>query len=202
MILISLSVVWISTTGEHVKWTGFVNLGVGDEVRIRVIETDAVDKPRVRESSLIARLTESARRVLHFSVAEGRRYGGGDSVDTEHLLIALLREPPEWLAALGLPTVECVREQVKEHFGERDPKKGDLPLSSQSRRVLQIAAEEADSMSEQRIGFDHLLIGLLREEEGYGGRLLRNSGVDLQMVRSKISGTRPIKGTTADEDAT
>jgi ClpA/ClpB-like protein len=179
-----------SSTDERLSWGAFVELSVGDEIRVEIIETDSVDQPQVRGPNLFRRLTEPARQVFHFAVAEGRRYGAGDSVDTEHLLIALLREPLGWFDDLNIPKIESVRTQVKEHFGEREPSGGDLPLSSQSRRVLQFAIEEADSASDDRVSIEHLLMGLLREEEGYGGRLLRDNGVELQKLRAEINRIR------------
>ena len=96
---------------------------------------------------------------------------------------------------MNLPDVEWVRKEVKKHLGEKEPIEGDIPLSTQSRRVLQLAIEEADSMSDHRASVEHLLIGLLREEEGYGGRLLRDYGIDFEKVRSEISRIRAIRST-------
>jgi tetratricopeptide (TPR) repeat protein len=119
----------------------------------------------LKRDSLIARLSESARRVLHRSATEAKQVGASE-VDTEHLAIAVLEETGERLGELSLPTTRAVRNQVRNRFGETEPKSGDLPMSDRLRKILQFAADEADLTNEHEISAVHLLIGLLRDEDG------------------------------------
>ena len=62
-----------------------------------------------------------------------------------------------------------------------------MPLSEESKRVLAYAVEESERFSHKHVGSEHLVLGLLREEQSFAAELLREQGVQLATVREKIA---------------
>src|SRR5690349_20428276 len=123
--------------------------------------------PRWRKP-MFERYTEKARRVIFFARYEASQFGS-PYIETEHLLLGLLREDKA-LTNRFLPrdvSVESIRRQIEEHtlVRERIPTSVDLPVSNECKHVLKYAAEEADSLSHAHVGTEHLLLGLLREKK-------------------------------------
>lgn len=138
---------------------------------------------------MFERYTEKARRVIFFARYEASHYGSPD-IETEHLLLGLLREDKS-LTARFLKTsgaLETIRQQIDEHATERDaiPTSIDLPLSKESIQVLNHAAEEAHRLAHPDIGTEHLLLGLLREEKCFASELLAGFDVRLEQVRTEL----------------
>src|SRR5690349_7829625 len=106
---------------------------------------------------MFERYTEHARRVVFFARYEASQFGI-PSIETEHLLLGMLRESPALLARL-IPKIdrEMIRQQVAEHRarGEYIATSVDLPLSEESKRVLKFALEEAEALSDKHIGAEH-----------------------------------------------
>jgi hypothetical protein len=136
---------------------------------------------------MFERFTEKARRVIFFARYEASHYGS-PYIETEHMLLGLLREEKRILQLVPSVNGESVRKQVDAatHRGPTVPTSVDLPLSSENKRVLKYAAEEADRLSQRHIGTEHLLLGLLREKDCFAAQLLRERGADLATVREKI----------------
>ncbi len=138
---------------------------------------------------MFERYTEKARRVIFFARYEASQYGS-PTIETEHMLLGLLRED-KTLSHRFLPKVpaESIRQQIEAATtkGEYIATSVDLPLSDENRRVLEHAAEEADRLSQKYIGTEHLLLGLLREEQCFGARLLQEHGVRLSAVREQLA---------------
>jgi hypothetical protein len=134
------------------------------------------------------RYTEKARRAIFFARYEASQYSR-PQVEPEHLLLGLLREHRELAnRLLGSPSsVAAVRAEIAKHNvpGEKVPTSVDLPLSKQCRRALDYAVEEADRLSHQQIGCEHLLIGLLREEKSFAAEILLRFGVSLEQLRKE-----------------
>ncbi|MBZ5490898.1 MAG: AAA family ATPase [Acidobacteriia bacterium] len=137
---------------------------------------------------MFERYTEKARRVIFFARYEASQFGS-PYIETEHLLLGLLREDKA-LAHRFLPaktediyrTIEAAtikREKVSTSV--------DLPLSEEGKRVLGHAAEEAERLSHKHIGTEHLLLGLLRGETSFAARILNENGVRLPAVREELS---------------
>jgi ATP-dependent Clp protease ATP-binding subunit ClpC len=101
------------------------------------------------------RYTEKARRVIFFGRYEASRYGS-PFIETEHLLLGLLRENPEITQLFSSGSEESILKQIDANTTAREhiSTSVDLPLSNECKRVLAYGAEEAES---------HLLLGLLRE---------------------------------------
>jgi ATP-dependent Clp protease ATP-binding subunit ClpC len=138
---------------------------------------------------MFEKYTEKARRVIFFGRYEASQLGGR-CIETEHLLLGLLREDKSLTNRfLREPTpVEAIRKQIEAStvVGEKVSTSVDMPLSDESRRVLNHAAEEAERLSHKHIGTEHLLLGLLREEGCFGARILNEHGVHLSGVRQEL----------------
>jgi hypothetical protein len=139
---------------------------------------------------MFERYTEKARRVIFFARYEASEFGSS-SIETEHLLLGLLREDKA-LTNRSLPaidSVESIRQRVRAVTPVR-PKIStsvDLPLSQESQRVLAYAAEETDRLSHKHLGTEHLLLGLLREENCLAATLLREHGLALETAREEVA---------------
>ena len=138
---------------------------------------------------MFERYTEKARRVIFFARYEASVFGSS-YIETEHLLLGLLREDKA-LANRFLGShaaIESIRKQIEAHTppGEKVSTSVDLPLSHESKRVLAYGAEEAETLNDKHIGTAHLLLGLLREESGFAAKLLGEHGVSLDSVRKHV----------------
>ncbi|MCU1321194.1 MAG: ATPase domain protein [Acidobacteriaceae bacterium] len=138
---------------------------------------------------MFERYTEKARRVIFFARYEASHYGSPD-IETEHLLLGVLREDKP-LTARFLKTpgaADSIRQQIDDHATVREaiPTSVDLPLSKESIHVLHYAAEEAQRLSHPHIGTEHLLLGLLREEKCFAAELLAGFDVRLEQVRMEL----------------
>jgi len=127
---------------------------------------------------------------VFFSRYEAAR-SGSPFIETEHLLLGVLREDRN--LALRLLKSEQAIAAVKAQIGSleaasRASTSVDLPLSHVSKRVLAYGAEEADRMRHRHIGTEHLLLGLLREEGSRAAQALREAELELSPVREQIAG--------------
>ena len=124
---------------------------------------------------MFERYTEKARRVIFFGRYEASQFGS-PYIETEHLLLGLLREDKALTNRFlrGPGQLEAIREQIEKHtiMREKVSTSVDLPLSNEGKRVLAYAAEEAERLSHKHIGTEHLLLGLLREEKSFAAQLL------------------------------
>jgi hypothetical protein len=136
---------------------------------------------------MFERYTEKARRVIFFARYEASQYGS-PCIETEHLLLGLLREERRFAPFFKVGDAEAIRKQID----ERSAKRGkistavDIPLANESKRVLGYAAEEADQFGHRHIGTEHLLLGLLREENCFAAEILRQHGLELDQLRQRL----------------
>ena len=153
---------------------------------------------------MFERYTEKARRVVFFSRYEASQFGS-PYIETEHLLLGLLREDKGLLRRF-VPNLsaESVRQQIESAtlMGEKIHTSVDLPLSSECKRVMAYAAEEAEKLSHDHIGTEHLFLGLLREEGCFAARLLKERGVTLERTRSILRDGPESTADSADVAAT
>src|SRR6266550_459913 len=117
---------------------------------------------------MFERYTERARRVLFFARYEASQLGS-ISIETEHLLLGLIREGKgltSRIFARSHLSLENIRKEIEGRtvFREKVSTSVELPFSPETKRVLQFAAEEADRLLHNYIGTEHLLLGILREE--------------------------------------
>src|SRR5205823_13623032 len=118
---------------------------------------------------MFERYTEKARRVIFFARYEASQFGS-PYIETEHLLLGLLREDKAFTNRfLRSPhtSIESIRKQIEGRTTVREKVSTsvDVPLSQECKRVLARAAEEAQLQQHKHIGTEHLLLGLLREEK-------------------------------------
>jgi ATP-dependent Clp protease ATP-binding subunit ClpC len=135
--------------------------------------------------------TEKARRVVFFARYEVSQFGAA-AIETEHLLLGLLREDQALLSRF-LPahtSPETIRQQIEGRTtrGEKIPTSVEVPLSSESKDVLAYAVEESERLKAKQVGTEHLLVGLLREEGSLAQRILSENGVRLSDVREQVGG--------------
>ncbi len=149
---------------------------------------------------MFERYTEKARRVIFFARYEASQFGS-PYIETEHLLLGLLREDKA-LANRFLRSqanIESIRKQIEAQTTVREKVSTsvDLPLSHECKRVLAYAAEEAERLTHKHIGTEHLLLGLLREEKCFAAEILHERGLRLANVREEISRTTSERTTAA-----
>src|SRR5665213_412447 len=141
---------------------------------------------------MFERYTEKARRVIFFARYEASQFGS-PYIETEHLLLGLLREDKALTNRFlrSHATVESIRKQIEQHTTVREKVSTsvDLPLSNECKRVLAYAAEEAERLSHKHIGTEHLLLGLLREEKCFAAEILHERGLRLATIREELQRT-------------
>jgi ATP-dependent Clp protease ATP-binding subunit ClpC len=148
---------------------------------------------------MFERYDESARRVLFFARFEASQVGRM-SIETEHLLLGLLREGKGLTARLlSTPPLspEAIRGGVERRIELRDPVSTsiEIPFSEDTKRVLLRAVEEADALGSHSIRPEHLLLGILREEKSLAATVLLALGANIRTLREAIAsdkgGTQP-----------
>jgi ATP-dependent Clp protease ATP-binding subunit ClpC len=133
---------------------------------------------------MFERFTEDARRVIFFARYEASHRGHA-RIGPEHLLLGILRQdktqPSRFVPE---PSLESIREQIEQHFTPGPPASIsiDLPISSECKMALALAAEEGG----RRTGLGHLLLGLLLEEKSFAATALREQGFSTQSMRDTL----------------
>jgi ATP-dependent Clp protease ATP-binding subunit ClpC len=139
---------------------------------------------------MFERYTERARRVLFFARYEASQLGS-ISIETEHLLLGLIREGKgltSRIFARSHLSLESIRKDIEGRtvFREKVSTSVEIPFSAETKKVLQFAAEEADRLLHNYIGTEHLLLGILREERSVAATILMEKGMRLNAVREDI----------------
>src|ERR1700752_3733691 len=139
---------------------------------------------------MFERYTEKARRVIFFARYEASQFGS-PCIETEHLLLGLLREDKA-LANRFLrssASVESIRKPIEAHttLREKVSTSADLPLSHECKRVRADGAEEAERLNHKHIGTEHLLLGLLREEKCFAADILHERGLGLSTIPEEVA---------------
>jgi ATP-dependent Clp protease ATP-binding subunit ClpC len=136
---------------------------------------------------MFERFTERARRVILLAQNEARSLDH-NYIGTEHLLLALIEEG-DGVGAKALEAMQIsgdtVREKVEEITGrgQAPPSKGHIPFTPEAKKVLELSLREALQLGHTYIGTEHILLGLIREDEGVAGRVLVGLGADLNRTR-------------------
>ncbi|HYA11724.1 MAG TPA: ATP-dependent Clp protease ATP-binding subunit [Thermodesulfovibrionales bacterium] len=136
---------------------------------------------------MFEKFTERGRKVIIYAKEEAEKRQN-DYLGTEHLLLAILRED-DGLPAAILKRMGITREEVRIEVQRNLPQGTDLmtfddiPFTPRAKKVLELAVEEARLLGHNYIGSEHILLGLIREEEGIGGKILRNLGANLLGAR-------------------
>jgi ATP-dependent Clp protease ATP-binding subunit ClpC len=136
---------------------------------------------------MFEKFTERGRKIIIYAKEEAEKRQN-DYLGTEHLLLALLREedslPISILRKMGL-SVDELRLEVERNLpvGSNILTFGDVPFTPRAKKVLELAVEEARLLGHNYIGSEHLLLGLVREEDGIAGKILRSFGANLLGAR-------------------
>jgi ATP-dependent Clp protease ATP-binding subunit ClpA len=135
------------------------------------------------------RFADTARRVVVHAQEEARSLEHGH-IGTEHLLLGLLRGDTDGavraLAAAGVD-LDAARRDVEAIVGRgsREPE-SDIPFTRRAKKVLELSLREALQLGDDYIGSEHILLGLMRESDGVGARVLQRRGVDVAELRSAV----------------
>jgi ATP-dependent Clp protease ATP-binding subunit ClpC len=136
---------------------------------------------------MFERFTDKGRKIIILAREEAERHQN-DYLGTEHLVLAILRETDgialTILKKMGL-SPEQIRLEIERNLpgGGSTMTFGEIPFSPRVKKVIEYAVEEARLLGHNYIGSEHLLLGLLREEEGIGGKILRSLGANLLTAR-------------------
>jgi len=133
-------------------------------------------------------LNGRARRVLDLAKEEALGFDH-NYLGTEHLLLGLVREEEgsagRYLASRGI-ALEKVRDAVMHHIGGGDAAAaGEPEYTPRTRRALALTVEAARGLGHDRIGTEHVLLGLAREGQGIAAGILERMGVDLDELRQR-----------------
>jgi ATP-dependent Clp protease ATP-binding subunit ClpA len=138
---------------------------------------------------MFERYTEKARRVIFFARYEASQYGS-QYIETEHLLLGLLREEPSLFSGRLGPTIAAseIRTEIEKHISprERISTAVEVPLNKESKQVLNFAFEESDRLGHQYVGPEHILLGILRVESSLAARLLVERGLKPGPIRERL----------------
>jgi ATP-dependent Clp protease ATP-binding subunit ClpC len=149
---------------------------------------------------MFERYTEKARRVIFFARYEASQFGS-PFIETEHLLLGLLREDKALTNRFlrSHASIESIRKQIEGRtpIREKVSTSVDLPLSQECKRVLAYAAEEAERLTHKHIGTEHLLLGLLREDKSFAAEILHERGLRLSTLREELSRVQNDKTTAS-----
>jgi ATP-dependent Clp protease ATP-binding subunit ClpA len=116
------------------------------------------------------------------------------SIESEHLLLGLIRESDVHVARVldAVPLNEVRKELEARRSGEKIATSVEIPFSAETKRILEAGAKEADRLLHNHIGPEHLLLGVLCEEESVAARTLGKYGVRLDAARDRVrDGDRP-----------
>ncbi|MFC1706144.1 ATP-dependent Clp protease ATP-binding subunit [Planctomycetota bacterium] len=136
------------------------------------------------------RFTERARRVMGLARQEAQRFNH-EYIGTEHILLGLIQEG-SGVAANVLRNLDIdldkIRREVEKivQSGPSMVTMGQLPFTPRAKKVLELAVEEASNLGHNYIGTEHLLLGLIRENEGVAAQVLLNLGLKLDDVREEV----------------
>ncbi len=138
---------------------------------------------------MFGRYTERAQKVLMLAEKEARRLNH-NYIGTEHLLLGLIQEG-QGVAAKALRSIginlDQVRQSVERYVGEMEAGQNpEITLTPRSKKVLNLALDEARQLNHNYIGTEHLLLGLIREGEGVAARVLTELGADLETLRNEV----------------
>ena len=136
------------------------------------------------------RFTDRAKKVMSFARQEAMKFNH-EYIGTEHILLGLVQEG-SGAAANVLKNMSIDLEKIR-HEVEKIVKTGpsmvtmgQLPFTPRAKKVLELSLEEASQLSHNYIGTEHLLLGLIRENEGIAAQVLMNLSVKLDEVREEV----------------
>ena len=136
------------------------------------------------------KFTDRARKVMALARKEAQRFNH-DFIGTEHVLLGLVSEG-SGVAANVLTNIEIdsskIRAEIEKQVrpGPAMVSMGQVPFTPRAKKVLELCQEEANELNHNYIGTEHLLLGLIREEDGVAAQVLKELGVSLEEVRNEV----------------
>src|SRR5437870_5921517 len=136
------------------------------------------------------RFTDRARKVMQLANQEAQRFNH-EYVGTEHVLLGLIKEG-SGVAATVLRNMDVdlrkIRNEIEKivQAGPDMVTMGKLPQTPRAKKVIEYSIEEARNLNHNYVGTEHLLLGLLREQEGVAAQVLMNLGLKLEDVREEV----------------
>src|SRR3989440_2435765 len=141
-------------------------------------------------AGMYERFTDRARKVMQLANQEAQRFNH-EYVGTEHVLLGLIKEG-SGVAANVLRNLEVdlrkIRNEIEKivQAGPEMVTMGKLPQTPRAKKVIEYAIEEARNLNHNYVGTEHLLLGLLREQEGVAAQVLMNLNLKLEEVREEV----------------
>ncbi|MBN1551285.1 ATP-dependent Clp protease ATP-binding subunit [bacterium] len=161
---------------------------------------------------MFEKFTDRARLVIMLAKSEAERLQH-DVLDTEHILLGLIKEgggiAMRALRKLNI-NPHTIQLQIERRviLGTRRSYRRDIPFSDLSKKVIEAAIYEAKELGQNYIGTEHILLGMVRERNGLAGKLLRDAGLNLDVLHETIiellspeQGKKPDKSKTPALDA-
>ncbi len=136
------------------------------------------------------RFTDRAKKVMNLARQEAQRFNH-EYLGTEHILLGLVQEG-SGVAANVLKQMQIDLDKIRvevEKIVKTGPSMvtmGQLPFTPRAKKVLELSLEEASNLGHNYIGTEHLLLGLIKENEGIAAQVLMNLGVKLEDVREEV----------------
>src|SRR6478752_589635 len=138
------------------------------------------------------RFTDRARKVMQLANQEAQRFNH-EYIGTEHVLLGLVKEGSGVAANvlknldIDLRKIRLEVEKIVQHGpGGEQVVMGRLPHTPRAKKVIDYSVEEARNLNHNYVGTEHLLLGLLREQEGVAAQVLMNLGLKLEDVREEV----------------
>jgi hypothetical protein len=149
------------------------------------------------------RFTADARWAMQVANQEAMRFQH-EYIGTEHILLGLTAEESSVaavvLANLGLEP-DAIRREVERLIQAGRGKVEKMPPTPRAKKVIEYAIEEARNFKHDHVGTEHLLLGLLREEEGVAGQVLNNLGLQPEAVRREVLSVLATRGPAVEGGA-
>ena len=142
------------------------------------------------ETDMYERFTDRARKVMQLANQEAQRFNH-EYIGTEHVLLGLIKEG-SGVAANVLKNLDVDLRKIRlevEKLVQSGPDMvtmGKLPQTPRAKKVIEYSMEEARNLNHNYVGTEHILLGLLREQEGVAAQVLMNLGLKLEEVREEV----------------
>jgi hypothetical protein len=140
--------------------------------------------------AMYGRFTDRARKIMQLANQEAQRFNH-ECIGTEHILLGLVKEgngvAAYVLKNLGVDLRKiCLEVEKLLQCSPDMVTMGKLPQTPRAKKVIEYAMHEARILNHKYVGSEHLLLGLLREEEGFAAQVLMNFGLRLEKVRAEV----------------
>ena len=153
-------------------------------------------------------LTRRAKVVIDFYSQDEAKRLNHDQITPEHVLLGLLHEP-ESIAVKALRNLKVDLDKLKIELETSMTKStsttklfGQVPSSPRVQKLISFSAEEAKAFGHNYIGTEHLLLGILREENGIAYNVLTSLGIELNSLKQEIMKIVGISSSSSSNEQT